>query len=201
MQITHENLAAFIPSLRQAGQKTLLHVGCGTATRQRLPACFQRPEWREVRLDIDPSVKPDITASIADMAPVREASADAVWSSHNLEHLETHQVPGALQEFRRVIRPGGFALINVPNLERIAQLITEGKLEEVLYQSPAGPIRPIDMLFGHGASIERGNHYMAHRTGFTAKRLGTQLKQAGFQEVRVIPGTNYDLWAVAITSA
>lgn len=198
MQITHENLAAFIPSLRQPSEKTLLHVGCGTATRQRLPACFQRPEWREIRLDIDPKVKPDIIASMTDMSAVQDASADAIWSSHNLEHLETHQVLGALKEFRRVLRPGGFALINLPNLDRIAQLIVAGKLDEVLYTSPAGPVRPIDMLFGHGPCIERGNHYMAHRTGFTAKRLGTQLQQAGFQEVRVTAGTHYDLWAVAI---
>lgn len=198
MQITYENLAAFIPSLKQPGEKTFLHVGCGTATRQRLPACFQRTEWREIRLDIDPKVKPDITASMTDMSPVQDASADAVWSSHNLEHLETHQVQVALKEFRRVLRPGGFALINLPDLERIAQLITQGKLDEVLYTSPAGPVRPIDMLFGHGPSIARGNHYMAHRTGFTAKRLGEQLRQAGFQEVRVISGSHYDLWAVAI---
>lgn len=198
MQITHENLAAFIPSLHQPGDKTLLHVGCGTAPQQRLPVCFHRPEWKEVRLDIDPKVKPDITASMTDMSPVQDASADAVWSSHNLEHLETHQVQVALKEFRRVLRPGGFALINLPDLERIAQLITQGKLDEVLYTSPAGPVRPIDMLFGHGPSIARGNHYMAHRTGFTAKRLGEQLRQAGFQEVRVISGSHYDLWAVAI---
>ena len=39
---------------------------------------------------------------------------------------------------------------------------------------------------------------MAHRTGFTAKRLGNLLIQAGFKEVRIIHGDNYDLWAIAI---
>ncbi|MCK2097701.1 class I SAM-dependent methyltransferase [Thauera aromatica] len=201
MQITHDDLAAFIPSLQQPGPRTLLHVGCGTASPKRMPACFQGSDWQEVKLDIDPTVRPDIVASITDMAAVANASVDAVWSSHNLEHLETHQVPTALSEIRRVLRPGGFALINLPNLERIAQLITQGRLEDVLYTSPAGPVTALDMLFGHSPAIQRGNHYMAHRTGFTAKRLGAQLTQAGFSEVRITPGTSYDLWAVAITHA
>lgn len=199
MQITHDDLAAFIPSLNNPGDKTLLHVGCGTASPKRMPACFQRPEWREIKLDIDPEVKPDIVASMTHMPMVADTSVDAVWSSHNLEHLENHEVPTALAEIRRVLRPGGFALINLPNLERIAQLIAEGRLEDVLYTAPAGPVTPLDMLYGHAPSIQRGNVFMAHRTGFTAKRLGTQLTAAGFAEVRVTPGTSYDLWAVAIT--
>ena len=55
------------------------------------------------------------------------------------------------------------------------------------------------MLFGHQASLTRGNHYMAHRTGFTAERLGTMLAEAGFGEVRVVKGRSFDLWAVAVT--
>ena len=62
----------------------------------------------------------------------------------------------------------------------------------------AGPVSPLDMLFGHNLSIQKGNSFMAHRTGFTAKRLGNLLIQAGFKEVRIIHGDNYDLWAIAI---
>jgi len=125
MKITHDDLAAFIPSLTQTGDKTLLHIGCGAASPNRMPACFRRPEWQEIKLDIDPEVCPDIIASITDMSQIADASIDAVWSSHNLEHIETHAVPVALKEIRRVLRPGGFALINLPNLERIAQLISQ----------------------------------------------------------------------------
>jgi len=177
MKITHDDLAAFIPSLTQTGDKTLLHIGCGAASPNRMPACFRRPEWQEIKLDIDPEVCPDIIASITDMSQIADASIDAVWSSHNLEHIETHAVPVALKEIRRVLRPGGFALINLPSLDRIAQLISQGRLEEILYTSPAGPVTALDMLFGHRHSLQRGNQFMAHRTGFTAKRLGDQLTQ------------------------
>ena len=52
-------------------------------------------------------------------------------------------------------------------------------------KSPVGPIRPLDMLYGHTRSIEEGQHYMAHRTGFTPERLGNLLLSAGFATVSV----------------
>jgi len=201
MKITQEDLAQFVPSLRLPGNKTLLHIGCGTASPERLPDCFKSAQWQEVKLDIDPKVKPDIVASLTDMSAVASASVDAVWSSHNIEHLEGFQIAGALGEIRRVLKPGGFALITLPDMGRIAQLIVDGRGDDVMYTSPAGPITPLDMLFGHQASLARGNHYMAHRTGFTAERLGTKLAEAGFGEVRVVKGRSFDLWAVALNDA
>lgn len=198
MKITHDDLSSLIPSLNQGQPKTLLHIGCGKADRTRLPECFQDSRWQEIRLDIDPAVQPDIVSTITEMTAVETGSMDAIWSSHNLEHLEDFQVPQALAEIRRVLKPGGFALITLPDLERIAQLIVEGKIDEVIYVSPAGPITPLDMLFGHQASVARGNQYMAHRTGFTAKRLGMHLIDAGFAEVRIITPPEGDLWALAM---
>lgn len=199
MKISYNDLAAFVPILRQSGKKDVLHVGCGNANPERLPECFRTGDWQEIRLDIDPKVNPHIVASLTDMSVVPTRSVDAVWSSHNLEHLENFEIPKALAEIRRVLKDGGFALITLPDLAIVARLIAQGKGDDVLYTSPAGPITPLDMLFGHQASIARGNRYMAHRTGFTADRLRSKLADAGFREVRVLPGRSYDLWAVAVT--
>jgi len=46
--------------------------------------------------------------------------------------------------------------------------------------SPAGPISPIDILWGHRLSLARGNYYMAHKVGFTAQSLTQALLEAGF---------------------
>ncbi len=197
MKITYNDLASFIPALRQHIPRTLLNAGCGTAGRERLPECFQGPDWTEIRLDIDPQVRPDILGQVTRMELIDDASMDAVWSSHNLEHLESHEVPRALAEIRRILKPEGFVMITLPDLEQIAQLVTEAKLEQILYQSPAGPITPLDMLFGHQASLAKGNKYMAHRTGFTADRLGNCLVEAGFIEVRILHGKSFNLWAIA----
>ncbi|HEU4853586.1 MAG TPA: class I SAM-dependent methyltransferase [Telluria sp.] len=175
----------------------LLHVGCGSSPRERLPFVFQHPNWQEVRYDIDPAVCPHLVGSITDMSSVPDASMDAIWSSHNLEHLNSFEVPTALAEFRRVLKPTGFVLISLPDMLSIAKLVVDDALGETLYESPAGPIRPLDMIFGHQAAIKAGNNFMAHRTGFTATTLGNALADAGFDEVRVHEGTRWDLWAVA----
>lgn len=200
MKVSHDDLVDFVPCLQQDGPRSLLHVGCGSANPKRMPEVFQGSDWTEIRLDIDPSVQPDIVADVADMGAVDSASMDAVWSCHNLEHLETHAVPAALQEMRRVLKPGGFLLLHMPDLQTLAELVVQGKLETVMYESPAGPITPLDMLFGHSRSLSKGNRFMAHRTGFTQERLGRLLLEAGFAEARVLRGASYDLWAVAVTA-
>jgi predicted SAM-dependent methyltransferase len=186
-----------IPSTSTAGQKIVLNVGCGYPLRQKLHRHFHGPEWREVRLDLDPSVRPDIVCSITDMRPVSANSIDAVWSSHNLEHLQRHEVPLALGEFIRVLKPQGLLLLTLPDLQQVAQLVVDDQLEDLAYQSPSGPVTPLDMIFGHTASLARGNRFMAHRTGFTARTLDQALVEAGFVEVRLRAGGSFDLWATA----
>jgi SAM-dependent methyltransferase len=180
----------------EAEVRTVLHVGCGPANPAKLHAHFRSPGWREVRLDIDPRVAPDIVASITGMTPVADASVDAVWSSHNLEHLEAHQVPLALGEFLRVLKPGGFLLITLPDLQAVAAHVAADNLEEPLYQAPAGPIAAIDILFGFRRAIAQGNGFMAHRTGFTATTLARHLRLSGFTNIRT-ERRKFDLWAVA----
>jgi len=173
--------------------KKVLHVGCGHPDPRKVHPMFQG--YQEIRLDIDPAVTPDIIGDIVDMNAVADESVDGVWSSHNLEHLFAHQVPLALREFFRVLKPGGVALVTMPDIQEVAALIAQGKLEDTAYVSPAGPIAPLDMCYGHRASIERGNHFMAHRTAFTAQTLGQKLHDAGFINIQLEKG-NFALWGL-----
>src|SRR5208283_3250187 len=79
-------------------RKTFLHVGCGAAHKDCTTAAFAGPGWNEIRLDIDPTAEPDVIGSITDMAAVAAESVDAIFSSHNIEHLYAHEVPVALGE-------------------------------------------------------------------------------------------------------
>ncbi|HTQ82682.1 MAG TPA: methyltransferase domain-containing protein [Pseudolabrys sp.] len=156
-----------------------------------------REAWREIRIDIDPQAKPDMVASITDMRSIASRSFDAIWSSHTLEHLYAHEVPIALAELRRVLKSDGFALITSPDLEAAASLILDHGLDHVAYTSPAGPITPLDVLFGHSASIARGHHYMAHKTGFTCASLGQRFVDAGFPTV-LVKQAGLDLWVLGL---
>ena len=177
---------------------TFLHVGCGTKYKNATTRGFNTPEWNELRLDIDPKVKPDVIGSITQMTAVQSQSMDAIYSSHNIEHLNAYEVPAALSEFQRVLSDQGFLVLTCPDLQSVAELIARDKLMQPAYNSAAGPISPLDMVFGLQSAIAKGNHYMAHRCGFTQKVLVATLKAAGFVSIASArrPAA-FDLWALA----
>jgi SAM-dependent methyltransferase len=182
-------------------QKRVLNAGSGPVRLGALHEGFRSSNWTEVRLDIDDRAAPDIVGSVTDMrGHIADASFDAVWSSHSIEHLHAHEVIPACSEFRRVLKADGFALVTCPNLGVIAELVTRYGTEATIYNSAAGPIKALDMLYGHGRSIADGRYAMAHNTGFTVDSLGHVAIDAGFAEARVFDGANYDLWAAFLMS-
>jgi predicted SAM-dependent methyltransferase len=178
---------------------TFLHVGCGQKRKDRTTRGFNTEHWRELRFDIDESVKPDLVGTMTDMASVESESVDAIYSSHNIEHLYPHEVPVALAEFIRVLKPNGFAVITCPDLQAVCALVAEDKLTEPAYTSPAGPIAPLDILYGFRRSMEQGNLYMAHRCGFTQRVLAGTLQASGFAKSASTkrPHPYYDLWILS----
>jgi hypothetical protein len=178
---------------------TLLHIGCGPKRKNKTTRGFNTAAWTEVRLDIDASVQPDLLGTMTDMSTVESGSVDAIFSSHNIEHLYPHEVLVALAEFLRVLSSDGFAVITCPDLRSVCALIADDKLTEPAYTSPAGPIAPLDILYGLRSSLARGNLYMAHRCGFTERVLTGTLQAAGFASVASFSrgGPYFDLWALA----
>ena len=184
--------------------QTFLHVGCGPKRKAQTTKGFNTQEWTEIRLDIDPSAQPDVIGTMTDMSSVASESVDAIYSSHNIEHLYPHEVPLAFAEFLRVLKPDGFFVVTCPDLQSVCKLIAEDKLTEPAYTSPAGPISPLDILYGHRPSMARGNLYMAHRCGFTQRVLDGTLRSCGFQAVATMArgqAPYFDLFALASKSA
>jgi hypothetical protein len=185
-----------------AGQSSFLHVGCGGSTKVDAAPGFSGDDWREIRLDMDPSVAPDIVASMTDMAVVPDAAVDAIYSSHNIEHLYPHEVPIAFAEFHRVLRPDGFLVLTCPDLQSVCRLVADGKLDAPAYFTPNGePITALDVLYGHRPSMAEGNLFMAHRCGFTQPSLMEAARQVGFKRGYSLqrPST-FDLWLIAFKS-
>lgn len=179
--------------------KNILHVGPGHRSNgAKLPAVFQGSEWKEIRVDIDPENEPDIVGSMLNMTAVANESIDAIYSAHNIEHVYAHEVPVVLKEFLRVLKPAGFIVITCPDLQAVCQLVVEDKLTDAVYIAQAGPVAPLDILYGHGLALAAGHHYMAHKCGFTLKTLTQALHGAGFATSagkRRVKGL--DLWVVA----
>ncbi len=178
--------------------QVFLHVGCGQASKAQTTPGFQGDDWQEIRLDIDPSTQPDLLASMLDMHLIGDGAVDAIYSSHNIEHLYPHEVAIALSEFLRVLKPNGFLVLTCPDLQSVCQAVAANRLLEPLYISAAGPIGPLDILYGHRQQIAQGKTYMAHRTGFTLSSLCADLTSAGFASVIGQQlAERFELWLLA----
>ncbi|MHC1753255.1 class I SAM-dependent methyltransferase [Humidesulfovibrio sp.] len=92
----------------------LLNLGCG---------CRFHPDWLNVDLV---SRHPEVMeCDLSCGLPFAEASMDAVYASHMLEHLERHEASSLLSECRRVLRPGGVLRLAVPDFEAMARLYVQ----------------------------------------------------------------------------
>jgi SAM-dependent methyltransferase len=168
--------------------RKVLNVG-GNSKDIPLPENYRG--WENVLLDIDPRGKPDVLCDARELATLPGSTYDAVYCSHNLEHYYRHDVPKVLSGFRHVLKDAGFAHIRVPDLGDVMRQVVQKSMDidEVLYQSPAGPITVRDVFYGYGLEIERsGNDFMAHKTGFTQKSLVRMLESCGFPIVFSMTG-------------
>ena len=163
--------------------KTFLHVGCGPKNQSSCLG-FDNDNWKEIRLDIDKNVNPDIVGTLTDMKSVETGSVDAVYSSHNIEHIFPHEVPIALSEFYRVLKEDGIVVITCPDLQGAGEALAQDKLFETLYEGHDGPVTAFDVLFGHRETTAGGNIFMVHKGGFTYSTLDRAFYEAGFK-VRV----------------
>ena len=160
--------------------KTFLHVGCGPQNKSQIKG-FNNDNWKEIRFDIDKNVNPDIVGTLTDMSLIETGSVDAIYSSYNLDHIYAHEVPIALKEFYRVLNEDGIAVVKCPDIQTVCELIAQDKLLELLYESPIGPIYPIDVIYGHRWYLKNGNEYMAKKVGFTYSALDASFAEAGFK--------------------
>lgn len=163
--------------------KRVLNVG-GTSKAIALPPEYSG--FEHLLLDIDPRGSPDIVCDARRLTTLGAGQFDAVYCSHNLEHYYRHDVRQVLAGFLHVLKDGGFADIRVPDIDAVMRVTIEQGLDidDVLYQSPGGPIMVLDVLYGYSVEIERsGQEFFAHKTGFTQKSLLNALQGAGFSRI------------------
>ena len=161
--------------------KSFLNVGCGPVDSPKIKG-FDNDNWKEIRLDIDESVNPDIVGTLTDMKLVETASVDAVHSAYNIDHIYPHEVPIALGEFYRVLKEDGIVFIRCPDIQSVLEAVVEDKLLETFYVTEDGQkIAPIDIIYGNRQEIAEGNEYMAKKCGFTYSVLNMAFSEAGFK--------------------
>ncbi len=95
---------------------------------------------------------------------------EAVACNNALEHLYPHEVTKALSEFKRVLKPGGIVVIQVPDLQDVKA--TEDLLPEI-------GMSGLHLMYGDPGKLEEFP-YMAHHSGFVEESLRRVMEQSGF---------------------
>lgn len=174
----------------------VLNVG-GNSKEIPIPGYYDG--WEHLLLDIDPRGNPDIVCDARLLTELPPAQFNAIYCSHNLEHYFRHDVAKVLAGFHHVLSDDGFVDIRVPDMGELIKLVAEREIDidDFLYNSPAGPIHVIDVIYGLGREIEEsGSDFFAHKTGFTEKSLLSRLHKSGFETV-FTSASNLEVRAIA----
>ncbi|HET7039237.1 MAG TPA: class I SAM-dependent methyltransferase, partial [Gemmatimonadales bacterium] len=124
------------------GGMLVADVGCG---EQPWRALVEHLGARYVGTDVEQNAAGSVALRCAaDRLPLRDASADLVLCTEVLEHVPD---PGqALREVRRVLRPGGVAIVSTPFLYPLHeepwdfQRLTRHQLERLVRQVGLAPV-------------------------------------------------------------
>ena len=159
----------------------VLDVGCGDGTAAATAAPFLAGhrivgvDWSQDALR---RARPRMSAAVRGELdggglPFADGCADAVLFSEVVEHLVDPD--GALDELRRVLRPGGHLMLSTPNLA--------AWYNRALLLAGRQPVFSEVSLRGiHGRP---GTEVVGHLRLFTARALRSFLASAGFEDVRI----------------
>ena len=102
--------------------------------------------------------------------PYPDASLEAAFGCHVLEHLTPGEAETALRELHRVLRPGGVVRIAVPDLDRVIADYDPGRPDAFLE----------GMLQGRERSTSRHRHWWL----YNERSLRELLERTGFSDVQ-----------------
>lgn len=125
--------------------------------------------------DWDPGI---IVHDLRRPLPWADATADAIYASHTLEHLDRDDGRRMIAECHRVLKPGGLLRIVVPDLKGYMTEYADGRLSatEMLYELHVLGARQL----GFGKEVFSILSGSSHRCMYDAPALTALLTDVGF---------------------
>jgi SAM-dependent methyltransferase len=114
----------------------------------------------------------DIVAP-ANAIPLADGVASEVLAVHLIEHLLPWEVADTLKEWRRLLRPGGRLVLEMPDLIKCCQNIISGAFVAGKHPDQLG-------MWGAFGDPRQKDALMLHRWGYTFKSLQPIVSAAGF---------------------
>ena len=117
---------------------------------------------------------PDVDSDVRDL-PFPDNYADEVMAIHLVEHFYAWEAPDVINEWRRVLKPGGKLIIECPDLEKTIKHMYEGRSEPNLTMWP---------LYGDPTHQDP---LMCHKWGYNTYSLEKLLSYCGFDKIESEP--------------
>lgn len=125
------------------------------------------PLW----INVDAHGDPDIVSDVRTM-PFEASYADEISAIHVVEHIPRLSVDNMLLDWHRILKPGGKLSIEVPCLNKIAQMIVDGEKNMGLMQMG---------IFGDPRDKKSG---MMHAWAYTREELTNILINTGYVDIK-----------------
>lgn len=102
--------------------------------------------------------------------PLADGCAEELHAMHAIEHVYAWEAVHLLAEWRRLLKPGGLLVLELPNLEAAARNLLEGLNDQM-------SMWPIYGDWNHK------DPYMMHKHGYTSRTIEALLVGGGFTGV------------------
>lgn len=181
-------------------KNTCLYIGVGPRpihpqhllAMEKLMPTFGFSDWDLIDKYV---VEPGTLNYDATSLPYDDASVDAIYTSHLLEHLGFKEVQSALVEWKRVLAPEGKLMINVPDMEWAAGMLLQMRglnfntsveepyksiftfKESDLFNTPQ---MMMEVIYGN-----QDHEGEFHKSGYTKESLKKILEDQGFRNIKI----------------
>ena len=144
-------------------------------------------------LDARPGPFVDYVLNAAKPLPFRNATFSLIYASHVLEHVPWYQVPAVVREWVRILAPGGWLEIWVPDGLKICKTLVDAELggEDATHRDGWYKFNPekdpcvwaSGRIFTYGEGSGDAPSPNWHRALLTPRYLRNVLQEAGLEEV------------------
>ncbi len=134
----------------------------------------QWPGWK----NIDIREGSDIVADVRNLSMIETDSADAVAAIHLLEHFYRWEVADLLTEWKRILKPGGKLILELPCMDKVFGYVVHC----VQNREPMADFMTLLPLYG---DPKHRDPAMCHPYGWFTSMLVEMLEFVGMREITV----------------
>lgn len=151
-----------------------INFACG---RQVLDGFYNVDAVRSELAERDPELLFELRfeqGELVERLPLADGCADELHAMHIVEHFFRYDVDAVVAEWKRLLKPGGLLVLELPNIEAAARNLLAGMADNMtmfpLYGDPSWK-----------------SPYMCHRYGYSPITIRQLLEDHGFVKIKILP--------------